>query len=150
MPGLTERPWMPRWLTSEALESVTFVVPFNLTAWKEETERKTVLNESENSRWKIMMKTHSKATAYSISTHDWIQSSRLTRAETKSEIERIFQEFRERDEKDGKTWKVPRVDVQAMAHDMEEIRRRRKDFWIHPRKGENEVSRHNPFHTHYS
>jgi hypothetical protein len=134
---------MPRWLTSEALESVTFVVPFNLMAWNE-TERKTVLNESENSRWRIMMKTQSKATAYSISTHDWIQGSRLTTAETKAEIERIFQEFRERDEQDGRTWKVPLVDVQAIAHDMKEIRRRRKDLWIPARNRGNKVSRNNP------
>jgi hypothetical protein len=122
---------------------VTFVVPFNLMAWNE-TERKTVLNESENSRWRIMMKTQSKATAYSISTHDWIQGSRLTTAETKAEIERIFQEFRERDEQDGRTWKVPLVDVQAIAHDMKEIRRRRKDLWIPARNRGNKVSRNNP------
>ena len=81
-----------------------------------------------------MMTNQSNATAYSISTHDWIQYSRLTTAEIKAEIERIFQGFRERDEQDGKTWKVPLVDVQAIAHDMEEIRGRRKDFWIHPGK----------------
>jgi hypothetical protein len=143
IPGLTERPWMPRWLTSEVLESVTFVVPFNLTAWNEETERKAVLNESEKGRWKILMKSQAKATAYSILTHEWIQNSRLTTAETKAEIERIFQEFREMDEQDGMTWKVPVVDVQAIAHDMEEIRRRRKDFWIAARNRGNEVSRHN-------
>ena len=94
------------------------------------------------------MKTQSKATAYSISTHDWIQGSRLTTAETKAEIERIFQEFRERDEQDGRTWKVPLIDVQAIAHDMEEIRRRRKDFWIAARNRGNEVSKHNSFHPH--
>jgi hypothetical protein len=148
MPGLTERPWMPRWLTSEALESVTFVVPFNLTAWDEETERKTVLDEPEKSRFKIMMKNQSKATAYSISTHDWIQGSRLTTAETKAEIERIFQEFRERDEQDGRTWKVPLVDVQAIAHDIKEIRRGRKAFWIAARNQGNKVSKHNFFHPH--
>jgi hypothetical protein len=161
MPGLTERPWMPRWLTSEALESVTFVVPFNLTAWNllllqdytawnEKRKRKISSDEPEKSRWKIMMKSQSKAMAYSISTHDWIQGSRLTIAETKAEIERIFQEFRERDEQDGRTWKVPVVDVQAIAHDTEEIRRRRKDFWIYPGKRENELSRHNSFHPHDS
>jgi hypothetical protein len=133
---------MPRWLTSEALESVTFVVPFTLKAWNE-TERIPVLNEPEKGRWMIMMKSQSKATTYSVSTHDWIQGSRLTTAETKAEIERIFQEFRERDELDGKTWKVPRVDVQAIAHDTEEIRRRQKDFWIAARKRGSEVSRHN-------
>jgi hypothetical protein len=68
----------------------------------------------------------------------------LTTAETKAEIERIFQEFRERDEQDGGTWKVPLVDVQAIAHDMKEIRRRRKDLWIPARNRGNEVSRNNP------
>jgi hypothetical protein len=83
-----------------------------------------------------------------LSTHDWIQGSRSTIAETKAEIEGIFQEFRGRDEQDGRTWKVPLVDVQAIAHDMEEIRRRRKDFWIAARTRGNEVSKHNSFHPH--
>jgi hypothetical protein len=63
----------------------------------------------------------------------------LTTAETKAEIERIFQEFREMDEQDGMAWKVPLVDVQAIAHDMEEIRRGRKDFCIPAKNRGHEV-----------
>lgn len=140
--SLTQRPWIPRWLTCEALESVTFVVPFNFTIWKsKEIERNPALNESEKGWCKIMMKTPSQATSYSIPTHEWIQSSHLTIAEKKAEIERIFEEFRERDELDGLTWKVPLVDVQGIAHDMEEIRRGRKDFCIAAKNREYEVSR---------
>jgi hypothetical protein len=129
---LGERLWIPTWLTSEALESVTFVVEFDKKPWYEEGERAIVFYEPEESRWQNLMNERTPR-AYAMEQYSWVQGSHLTPAETKAEIMKILEDFREREEQAGREWKVPRVEVQALAHDTGRIGRRRKDFWISAR-----------------
>ena len=122
-------PSMPRWLTSEALESVTFVIEFDKKPWYEEKDRATVFYEPEESRWQDLMNERT-AGAYAIGDYDWVRGSHLTPAETKAEVTRILEVFKKIEEQAWRMWKVPRVEVQAITHDRGRIGRRRNDFWI--------------------